>query len=96
MIHHVGFDHIVKYDGLECHIVNGKRHRLGAPAVITPQLQEWLVEGLYHRDDGPARVWPLLLKCEWWLDGKHVMSADFTNPAECNQAAFQDFIYKDK
>ncbi len=35
--------------------VNGRLHRLGAPAVVYPDgTEEWWNHGELHRDDGPA------------------------------------------
>lgn len=35
---------------------DGQPHRIGAPAIISPrhQHEEWIVNGEYHRTDGPA------------------------------------------
>jgi hypothetical protein len=37
--------------------------------------KEWFVDGLQHREDGPARVWPNGAK-EWWLDDNRVFLLD--------------------
>lgn len=40
------------------------------PAIIRyrPLLEEWRVEGVLHRTDGPARITDTAK--EWWVDGK--------------------------
>lgn len=50
---------------------SGKLHRdNNQPALIQyrPLLEEWRVEGVLHRTDGPARITDVAK--EWWVDGK--------------------------
>ena len=52
--------------------VEGKRHRLGGPAVEYANGSKfYLVENKYHRLDGPAKEWPDGSK-QYWVDGVEV------------------------
>ena len=49
----------------------GDIHRLNGPAftLINGELG-WGSHGKYHRDDGPARIWPSTGLEEWWKNGE--------------------------
>jgi hypothetical protein len=65
---------------------NGKRHKIGGPAVIrkglrknklrdiTYEEKEWWQNGELHREDGPARTikhpFGIYTREEWWFNGK--------------------------
>ena len=62
--------------GYEAYYVYGKPHRIGGPAIIWPNVhngstsrKEWWVDGVLHRDDGPAIIRSDGTK-EWWANGK--------------------------
>ena len=49
----------------------GYLHRLNGPAVIYKDGDmHWYRHGRYHRDDGPAWLWPSEGIEEWYKDGK--------------------------
>ena len=47
---------------------NGKLHRRGGPAFITPHLTKWFRNGEYHRTDGPAIEFAYGAKI-WYVNG---------------------------
>lgn len=59
---------------------DGILHREGAPAVeIGKNYNEWMINGKYHRLDGPAII---LFDgddtfCEWWINGKEYTEKEF-------------------
>jgi len=56
---------------------NGKRHRVGAPAVEWADgTREWWLNGKPHRSDGPAVEWVDGEK-EWWLNGVRLTEQEF-------------------
>ena len=67
-------------------LVNGKRHREGAPAVEWQVgIRFWYLDGKRHRIDGPAVEWANGYK-EWWIDGIELTEGEFyrrTNPPPC-------------
>lgn len=67
--------YIVKFEGVEIHMLDGKFHRIGGPAITIGNTQEWLVNGEYHRDDGPARMYKDKGNhIEFWQNGKPIMN----------------------
>jgi len=48
--------------------INGKRHRIGEPAVIGPSIEEWWVNDQRHRIDEPAVIGPGIEK--WYQNGQ--------------------------
>lgn len=56
-------------DGREVwqHPETGQVHRLGGPALTTPDEASWCVAGLRHREDGPAEVRSTFER--WWRYG---------------------------
>ena len=51
------------------HNKKGQPHRLTGPAVIyNDGDMTWFRHGKYHRDDGPARIWPSTGLEEWYKD----------------------------
>jgi hypothetical protein len=52
--------------------LNGKRHRLGGPAVESlDSAKFWYKHGKRHREDGPACEWADGRK-SWYLNGKYL------------------------
>lgn len=49
---------------------NWKLSRLDGPALIKENSQEWYKDGVPHRENGPARMFKLEKKAEWWFEGK--------------------------
>ena len=49
--------------------VNGQRHRLDGPAVISAVGRQWWVNGQRHRLDGPAYIGAAGTQ-EWWVNGQ--------------------------
>ena len=49
----------------------GSYHRLNGPAIIYNDGDTtWFRHGLRHRDDGPALVWTVENREEWYRDGE--------------------------
>jgi hypothetical protein len=77
VVSHISFD-VEYWDGTESKIKvmtwskDGKKHRLGGPAIIVPGehwVNEWWMNGELHRFDGPA-VEDYNEYEEWWVNGK--------------------------
>ena len=51
--------------------VNGQRHRLDGPAVISAVGRQWWVNGQRHRLDGPALIWANGYQ-EWCVRGQNI------------------------
>jgi hypothetical protein len=63
---------------------NGKLHSSSHPALMHPDYQEWSLNGVYHRGNGPARLFRIApdgqkLIAEWWMNGKFI-HADVVSP----------------
>lgn len=57
--------------------LNGKLHRVGAPAVMYHNGDEsYYQHGKRHREDGPAMVSPFGDR-EWWIEGDQLTEAEF-------------------
>ena len=62
--------HRVDANGDQAWYVNGQRHRLDGPAVISAAgTQEWWVNDQRHRPDGPAIIGAAGTQ-EWWVNGQ--------------------------
>lgn len=64
---------------------NGKKHRYKAPAVINEPkgyIGYWEM-GVRHRIDGPARIWVLENRSEWWLKDKLLTDEEVAQTMEC-------------
>lgn len=48
---------------------DGKLHRRFGPAVACKTLKEWYINGLLHREDGPALEW-ISGKSDYYSEGK--------------------------
>lgn len=60
---------VVFKNGTEYWYLNGKRHRIGGPAITTSgETKVWFVNGLKSREDGPA-VERKDGRVEYWLKG---------------------------
>lgn len=44
-------------EGAKCWYQNNQLHREDGPAVERPDMEEWFLFGLRHRDNGPAIMW---------------------------------------
>ena len=56
----------------------GVLHREDDPAVEYPNgNEEWLIDGLYHRLDGPALVSSKIAADEWWVDSDILTTFNF-------------------
>lgn len=53
---------------------DGKYHRDGGPAYITPANKYWMKNGEYHREDGPAWEGD---STEWWINGKQLSKEEY-------------------
>ncbi len=57
---------------------NSRIHRIGGPAYCDISRTSWYVDGLLHREDGPAQIWiGSLPSKEYWLCGKHLTKQQF-------------------
>jgi hypothetical protein len=66
-------------DGYISWELDGKLHRLGAPAVIGPDgTQQWRRNGHLHRIDGPAVIRANGSK-EYWVDGRSMTKEKFND-----------------
>jgi len=66
-------------DGYISWELDGKLHRLGAPAVIAPNgTWQWRRNGVLHRIDGPAIIMADGSK-EYWVDGRHMTKKQFND-----------------
>lgn len=56
-------------------------HNPHGPALSTQYSKEWLIDGIRHRNDGPAIFInkPNYIRAEWWLNG--VLHRDNNKPA---------------
>ncbi len=63
---------IFKNNGRHEWWLNGRKHRIGKPAIIGISYIEWWLNGKRHREDGPARIYNnhKNIVFEWWLNGK--------------------------
>lgn len=74
---------------------DGQPHRVGAPAIIETRVQheEWLLNGGYHRTDGPA-IYGVDLRGPyqwWWVNNVRMNSwSRFQAASECSGG---DIIY---
>jgi hypothetical protein len=65
-----GYEITVDEGGTERHYLDGRLHRIGAPAVLHGEGgAAYYLNGLLHRKDGPARVRPDGSH-EYWLHGE--------------------------
>jgi hypothetical protein len=48
----------------------GLFHREEGPAVIEPNVKQWIQNGIYHSDNGPAIMNKETKECSYWIDGK--------------------------
>jgi hypothetical protein len=58
---------------------NGGLHAEKHPAMMHTDYQEWSLNGVYHREDGPARLFRVApdgkkYVLEWWQNGKFILS----------------------
>jgi hypothetical protein len=60
-------------DGITMFSLFGIIHRINGPAMISPSICQWVVNGKRHRQDGPALIFisnnGLIGRTEWWLNG---------------------------
>jgi hypothetical protein len=85
---------IIKYGTTEYHFKDEtlmRRHRIGAPAVITDSVQEWYKDGVFHRDNGPARVYLKTKKIEFWIEGRYI-----TTMEDCDPELFETYIWREE
>lgn len=53
-------------------------HRMGGPAIIYPNgTQEWYVNGILHRESGPAIVDKVFGRHEWYWQGERLSQQQF-------------------
>lgn len=73
------------YGDYTIHTNNNVLHNEEGPAVYSSIEKSWFINGIRHRDDGPAIMYlkhPAPSKdfptgeriCEWFVDGKHIAS----------------------
>jgi len=74
---------ITKIGDMTIYTTAGKVHRTDGPAIITSWSKEWFIDGVTHRDDGPAKMYLKHPKpsgkesisnggkniCEWYFNG---------------------------
>ena len=53
----------------EMHVLDGKVHRVGGPALIIGDVEYWIQYDLVHREDGPAIVDFNANRFEWYWGG---------------------------
>lgn len=62
--------------GYTAYYVNGKRHRIGGPAIELDGFQAYYQDGLPHRSNGPAKIFSDGTK-QWFFFGEKLSEADF-------------------
>jgi hypothetical protein len=79
---------ILTNENTTIYVENNCYHRIGGPAILTPDSREWWQNGKPHRDNGPARMFRDKMIMEYWLEGKYVGHADLTGP-NCDKTFFE-------
>lgn len=74
---------IHKLGNITIHSEGGKAHRENGPAILSETVQEWTKHNIYHRVDGPARLFKIApngkkFVAEWWFEGVFQVSAELT------------------
>jgi hypothetical protein len=66
--HRIDGPAVIYADGREQYWVDGKLHRIGAPAIIEHHCVVYCKNGLQHREDGPSLIFNDGYE-EFWIDG---------------------------
>lgn len=81
---------IVQDNGIVCRYKNSKLHCLEGPAISDPDhYEEWYVEGLRHRMNGPAYINFLTKEKEFWIQGQKYSEESFKKKTSYKDDPYQ-------
>lgn len=80
--------HFCDHNG-EYYALRAKYHRLGGPAIIYPDGEEWYCKGALHRLDGPAVIYPDG-ETRLWVNGQEYDILEVKNGVHIRSSIVED------